>query len=145
MNINNITDQLGQINHRGIHDAVVQRFVYILGERLDICLRDAVGADRWLRIRGVRRVGFKDVVEGTIVSDVFCWAMGNVNSLEGLRREAWITLLGNNFRAVDFNDLCGKIEQQYAQCRFVFIESSYGGTISAICDDVSFVDANDAE
>ena len=140
MSINNLVNEFGQIVRRGIHDSAIYRFDYTLNEKLDICLRDTIGTDRWLCTKGVRRLGFKDLVEGTIVSDVFCWVMGDGHRLDSTHVEAWITLLGNNVTDENFNNWCVAIERQYAKCHFVFVESSYGGTIAVICDEVSFVE-----
>jgi hypothetical protein len=132
-------DQYGQIRGSGIHDAVVQAFRFVMDDHFDICLRDSSGQERWLLLRGVTKIGFKDLVNGTIVSEVFCWKLettttgGNV-----LPTEAWRVLFGENYIEKDFEGLVATTQEQHAMQLLVLLESSYGGSIAAICHEVLF-------
>ncbi len=131
-------DQYGQITGCGIHDAVVQAFNFAIDDRFDICLRDASGKDRWMFLRDVALIGFKDLVNGTILSEVFCWKLDASSAKHIETSEAWRVLFGGNYVEGDLQSLVFKSQERYATQFLVFFESSYGGTIAAICREVRF-------
>lgn len=131
-------DEYGRIARAGIHDAVVQRISYSLAERLDICLKDPRDTERWLSLTGLVKTGFKDVVDGMIVGNVFCWQLDSRNPASVVMTEAWRVLFGGNYVEADFTKLVADTTIRHSGAYLVFLDSSYGGSIAALCDRIEF-------
>jgi hypothetical protein len=131
-----VTDQHGRIRGQGIHDATVHSFRFVCDERFDVCLRGLDGQDRWIHLLDIRNIGFKDVVNGLIVSDVFAWAIKDLSEANVGVRDAWRVLLGGNYREEDLHGAITRTKVRYASFFLVFFESSYGGSIAAISREI---------
>jgi hypothetical protein len=129
-------DQFGRIADSGIHDATIQSFRFIMGDRFDVCLRDPAGGEKWLLLNEVVQIGFKNVVNGTIVSDVFCWRLSDPALLQEAMQNAWRVLLGGYYVEQGLQQLISDLIRRHASSLLVLFESSYGGSIAAICGDV---------
>lgn len=130
------TDSSGMLRAPGIHDAVVQAIHYVADSRLDLVLKDPSGVTRTFSFLDVPRVGFKDVVNGQIVSDLFCWKLNDEAARQPAAMDAWRVLLGGNCRDSDLSDLVGVLARLYADMVLVSCESSYGGSMAAICREI---------
>lgn len=129
-------DQYGRISGGGIHDAVVQGFCFIAGKSFDVSLQGSNGESLIISLSDVALIGLKEIVNGTIISDVFCWELGGPDDESNPICEAWRVLLGGNYIENDFERLVGKLKSQYAEQLLVFFESSYGGSIAAISREI---------
>jgi hypothetical protein len=145
MKISNLTvDKHSRLVGIGVHDAIVQAFRYEQGRNIDICLRDASGVDRWISLSNVARLGMRDIVNGTIISSIFCWELLNSPMQQIDQCEGWRVLLGGNYLESDLSVLTSNLRATYESKFFVFFESSYGGTIAAICEEIRFGEREDA-
>jgi len=123
-------DEYGRVMGKGIHDAIIYEFRYVLGSRFDVCVRNE-STNIWLLLADIYRIGFKDVIDGTILSDVYCWNLGK--EFSSITSEAWKALLGEGYVLKDIDVVRSKIATSYSGHNFVYFESSYGGFISVIC------------
>lgn len=64
-------DSCGRFAPSGIHDAVVKEPHFAEGEFFTTRLLRVNGEDRIIRLDGVKRIGFQDVINGTIIFDIF--------------------------------------------------------------------------
>lgn len=129
-------DQSGRIIGGGIHDAVIRAFRFVEGERFDVCLRDPDNQERWICLVDLPRIGFRDVINGSVISEVFCWRLSDEMAMQQVANDAWRVLLGGNYVEMDFKELVSKLAVRYASMFLVLFESSYGGSIAAICREI---------
>jgi hypothetical protein len=130
------TVESGSIVNRGIHDATIHAFRFVENEQLDLCLRSPDGNDRWLCLVDVPRFGFQDVVNGSIVSDVYCWGLSDCPEILD-ETVAWQVLLGyGSCKGHDVVPEAARLAAKYATHSLVFVTTSYGGLIAAICREV---------
>lgn len=89
MQVSNVeVDTFGRLALSGIHDAVVKELHFINGDSFTIRLLGINGEDRVICLTGIGRIGFQDVVNGTIVSDIFCFKLNSTTVLAGEVRAA---------------------------------------------------------
>jgi hypothetical protein len=120
-----------------VHDALIHEFKYTLGGRFQFCLKLPTQTKRrWIVFNDVSAIGFKDLVQGTIVSDIFSWRLSASRKGELVPVAAWRVLLGENVREDKFSQLVASLSERHVSESLVFIESSYGGSIAAICSEV---------
>lgn len=129
-------DEYGRLAVRGIHDATVEGFRYIDGMAFDLQLCGIADERQSISLRNICRLGMRDVVNGTIVSDIYCWALGDAASASAVTSDAWRTLLAGNYVESGLPALAENLTRQFSDCFFVFFESSYGGTIAGICREI---------
>jgi hypothetical protein len=79
-------DAFGRVAARGIHDATVEELHCVRGDRCERRLRDPFGEMRWLRFEGVGWSGTSDLQSGTVVSDVYRWALSRLTAIEDALR-----------------------------------------------------------
>jgi hypothetical protein len=127
-------DQYGRVAGRGIHDARVEEFHFVVDECFEIRLRDPVGKSRVISLRDVAQIGFRNVVKGMIISDVFCWRLNNQEKCG--TNEAWRVLLGGDYLEADFVEHISMLTGSYTGKFLVLFESSYGGEIAALCSSI---------
>jgi hypothetical protein len=127
-------DQYGRVAGRGIHDAKVEELHFVVDECFEIRLRDPVGKSRVISLRDVAQIGFRNVVNGMIISDVFCWRLNDQEKFG--TNEAWCTLLGGDYLEADFDEHISTLTGRHAGKFLVLFESSYGGEIAALCRSV---------
>lgn len=133
-------DEFGRLSTHGIHDAVVQEFHFISGQSLTIRLRGALGEQTLVSCQRPVKLGFKDVLEGTIVSDIFCWRMYEKIAIEGVIEEAFRVLESGHFREADFYRFSSSLAQKHTGKFLVLIDSSYGGAMATICEEIQIYD-----
>lgn len=138
MQVSNVeVDTYGRLAVSGVHDATVREFHFIDGGVFTIRLLGMSGENRIIRLDNVVRIGFQDVINGTIISDFFCLKLGSPDVLNATPRATWRTLFGEGYTESrvqsDVNHLVG----QFADAFLVVIESAYGGSISAICGEIT--------
>lgn len=134
-----VTDGYGQVVGGGIHDTVIQSFNFTEGDRFDICLRDSSGNKKCMSLRGIEKIGFKDLVNGTIISEIFYWPLAEGCVPLNSENEAWRVLLGGNYQERDFEYIVFRLMAQHATHALVFFESSYGGSIAVICREMALL------
>lgn len=132
-------DEYGRLAVRGIHDAAVEGFRYIDGRAFDMQLRGIADERRSILLRNLCKLGMRDVVNGTIISDIYCWSLGDATSTSAVASDAWRTLLAGNYVESELPVLVENLRRQFSDCVLVFFESSYGGAIAAICHEI-FID-----
>jgi len=131
-----LIDGSGRVMSRGLHDATVCAFHFVAEERFEICLRDEDGMDKWFYFVDVPLLGFKDVLNGQIISDLFCWRLDEPTSVEGETGFAWSVLLGEDYRAEELPARASRLAKEYAGHSLIFFLTSYGGSIAAICREI---------
>lgn len=134
-------DEYSRLAVRGIHDAAVEGFRYVDGMAFDLQLRGIADEHQSISLRHICRFGMKDVVNGTIVSDIYCWELGDPTSASAVTNDAWRTLLASNYVESGLPALIENLTLQFSDCVFVYFESSYGGTIAGICREI-FIDSD---
>jgi hypothetical protein len=135
----------GTLATHGIHDATVQAFSFVSEDRFDLCLRAEDGTDRWFFLIDVPRIGFADLINGTIVCDFFCWGLASSPIPHPAADAAWRVLLAGTFTDTELTSAIGRLTVRYPGHSLVFITSSYGGTIAALCRDVLMDDASQSD
>lgn len=133
-------DQYGMVRTPGIHDAVVEEFHFISGQSLNIRLRGVSGEHTLVSFQGAVNLGFKDVVEGTIVSVFFCWRMHDKMAIEGAVEEALRVLNSGHYHEADFYKHSSSLVQKHAGRFLIFLSSSYGGDMAAVCEEIQIFD-----
>jgi hypothetical protein len=133
-------DEYGRLAVRGIHDAAVEGFRYVNGMAFDLQLCGIADERQSISLRQICRFGMKDVVNGTIISDIYCWMLRDPTSASAVTNDAWRTLLAGNYIESGLPALIENLTLQFPDHVFVFFESSYGGTIAAICREI-FIDS----
>jgi hypothetical protein len=137
MQVSNVeVDTFGRLAISGIHDAIVKELHFIEGGFFTIRLHGVNGEDSVIRLNGIERIGFQDVVNGTIVSDIFCLKLNSMNVLAGELRAAWRTLLGDTCTEHDLQQVVSNLVALHTDAFLVVFESAYGGSISAICSEI---------
>ena len=131
-------DQFGRVSEQGIHDATIVGINYSLATSLQVSLRGLDNKVRELYLQGPEKVGFNELVDGTIVSDIYCWGPLQSEKMGRISPESWRCLFGGNFNEQDLPVLIYNTIQKYGGAFLIFIESSYGGSIAAICGDVDY-------
>jgi hypothetical protein len=134
-------DDSGRLAGPGIHDAIVDGFRFSDRDAFDVCICSVGGESQLISLRDVRRLGMRDVVNGTIISDIYCWALDGLTTIPTVTDDAWRTLLAGNYIEKDLHALINNLTMQFSDCVLVFIESSYGGSIAAICHEI-YVDSS---
>lgn len=129
--------RFGSVEGPGVHDAIVQTIHFIDNDRLDVRLRTQQGHETWIRLVDVARVGFKDVTNGLIVSDVFWWQLDQAAPGQSGTLDAWRVLLGGNCLEKDLQETVSKLATKHDSSFLVLFESSYGGQIAAICRQIA--------
>jgi len=137
MQVSNVdVDTFGRLALHGIHDATVKELHFVEGNSFTMRLLGINGEDRVIRLNGVRRIGFQDVVNGTIVSDILCVKLNSTNALAAGLRAAWRTLLGDTCKEHDLQRAASDLVARHADAYLVVFESAYGGSISTICGEI---------
>ena len=137
MQVSNVeVDTFGRLAFSGIHDAIVKEIHFVEGDSFTIRLLGINGEDRVICLTGIGRIGFQDVVNGTIVSDIFCFELNSTNVLADEVRAAWRTLLGDTCTENDLQHAVSNLVARHADAFLVVFESAYGGSISAICSEI---------
>lgn len=131
-----LLDGSGRVLTQGLHDATVRAFRFVAEERFEICLRDESGRDKWFDFVDVPLIGFQDVVNGQIISDLFCWKLDESANAQGEAGFAWSVLLGENCRAEELPARVSRLAKGYEGYFLVFFLTSYGGSIAAICREI---------
>jgi hypothetical protein len=126
-------DEYGRVSARGIHDAVLTALSYRLDDRLDLSLEKEGSSELSVKFSGLKKVGFKNLVEGAIVSDIYCAPLSSGQEYSW-QEGAWRTLFGGNYLEKDFDSIRLKLGVRYSSCSLLLVETSYGGQISAIGD-----------
>ncbi|MFD2366316.1 hypothetical protein [Pseudoduganella sp. GCM10020061] len=130
------TDADGRLRGSGIHDAVVREFHFADSGEFNLRMRGTDGEDRLVALRGVARLGMRDLINGTIISDIYCWKLDQ-GDLEGYAVDAaWRAIVADAFREPELPQLAARLAQEHADCYLVYFESSYGGEIAAVCREV---------
>jgi len=129
-------DQFRRVRGSGIHDATIQAFSLIAGGQFEVFLRNPGGQEKRVVLSEIAQFGFRDFVNGAIVSDIFCWKLNDPTIALESMCDAWRVLLGGNYAEPDFLGLVSAMMQRYASALLVFFECSYGGSIAAICRDL---------
>lgn len=120
-----------------VHDALIHEFKYTLGGRFQFCLKlPSRQKRRWIFFNDVSAIGFRDLIQGTIVSEVFSWRLSDPRSMELAPNTAWRVLLGENYHEGQLPELVARLASQHAREILVYVESSYGGSIAAICGEI---------
>jgi hypothetical protein len=130
-------NQFGSVEGPGVHDAIVQTIHFIDNDRLDVRLKTQQGHEKWIHLVDVARIGFKDVTNGLIVSDVFWWRLDQAAPGQSGTLDAWRVLLGGNCLEKDLQATVSKLAIEHDSSFLVLFESSYGGQIAAICRQVT--------
>lgn len=126
------TDEYNRLCVGGIHDATIKAFNFVADDRFNLCLRSQAGHDQWISLHGLSQIGFSDLVNGAIVSDIYCWRVSDTTA-QDLRLQAWRVLLGGNFVERDLPDLVLKLSARKGSSLLVSVECCYGGSIAALC------------
>jgi hypothetical protein len=129
-------DQNGMLIERGVHDAVLEEMRYIRGVRCDLRLRDPLNQTRWLSLLGLRQLGLRDLVDGLTISEVFCWRLAADPIPPLAQREALRVLSGGAIGEEQSPGFLERLARQFGQEYLVHIESSYGGSLAAVCTRV---------
>jgi hypothetical protein len=129
-------DTHGRLAISGVHDATVKEFHFIEGRVFTIRLLGINAESRVIRLDNVVRIGFQDVVDGTIITDVFCLKLNSPAILAGEPRAAWRALLGESYTESSVQNVVNDLVARYADSFLVVFESAYGGSISAICGEI---------
>ncbi len=133
-------DRSARLSTGGVHDAVVEEFHFISGQSLNIRLRGASGEHTLVSFHGTVKLGFKDVLEGTIVSDIFCWRMHDKMVIEGVLDEAFRVLQSGHYHEAGFYSFSMSLAQKHTGKFLVFLSSSYGGEMAAVCEEIQIFD-----
>jgi hypothetical protein len=137
MRVSNVeVDTYGRLALGGIHDAIVKELHLVEGCFFTIRLLGINGEDRIIRLSDIGRIGFQDVVNGTIISDILCLKLNSPNVLAGEPRAAWRTLLGDAYTEHGLQHAISDLVARHADSFLVVFESAYGGSISAICSEI---------
>jgi hypothetical protein len=134
--VNATVNQYSMISSSGIHDATLHGFNYLKGVHFEACLRDLRGQEKWICLVDLIELGFKNLVTGTIISEIFCWPLSEDINLQTQTKEAWHVLLAENYHEKDFEKRIAEMKKQNATASLVLFESSYGGSIAAVCKGV---------
>ena len=129
-------DDIGRLARSGIHDATVKELHFVEGHFFTVRLLGINGESMVVRLNGIARIGFQDVVNGTIVSDILCLKVSSPNVLAGELKTAWRTLLGDAYTENGFQHAVSDLVARHADAFLVVFESAYGGSISAICSEI---------
>lgn len=129
-------DHFGRLAVRGIHDATVGGFRYIESGAFELQLLGVGNERRSISLHRLCKLGMRDVVNGTIISDIYCWYLRDAICTSSVAREAWKTLLACNYVESELPTLINSLRQQFSDCVLVFFESSYGGSIASICHEI---------
>ena len=140
MRVSNVeVDAFGRLAVGGIHDAIVKELRFIEGLSFAIRLLGINGEDRTIRLDGVARIGFQNVINGTIISDILCFKLASPEVLEGEPKAAWRALLGEAYTENGLQHTVSDLVTRYPDELLVVFESAYGGTITAICSEIECV------
>lgn len=131
-----VVDEYGIVRAHGLHDAVLRGIEYATDKALILSWRSPANDDRWVQLFGVSSVGFKDVVNGMILSEVFCTKVSSGLATIGSSMDAWRLLMGGNVLERDLLTAVSRLIAHHPQHLLVVFESSYGGTIAAICSEL---------
>ena len=137
MQVSNVeVDAFGRLAVSGIHDAIVKELHFLEGGFFSIRLHGVNGENRVIRLNGIECIGFQNVINGTIMSDIFCLKLNSTHVVSNELRVAWRTLLGDTCTEHDLKDVVDDLAARHADAFFVVFESAYGGSISAICSEI---------
>jgi hypothetical protein len=131
-----VVDEYGIVRAYGLHDAVLRGIEYAADDALILSWRSPANDDRWVQLLGVSSVGFKDVVNGMILSEVFCTNANSGLAAVGSAMDAWRVLMGGNVLERDLLTAVSRLIARHPHHLLVVFESSYGGTIAAICSEL---------
>lgn len=141
MNTNNLLiDEFGIVRAAGLHDAVLLGIEYAANDRLLLRWKSAVHSDTRVLLREVVSVGFKDVVQGMILSEIFCARTEQGIVGDNFAKIACRILLGGNVLEKDMLSAGEGLLRRYPNNQLVLFESSYGGSIAAICGTLQILD-----
>jgi hypothetical protein len=137
MQVSNVeVDAFGRLAVSGTHDAIVKELHFFEGGFFSIRLHGVNGEKRVIRLNGIERIGFQNVINGTIISDIFCLKLNSTNVGSNELRAAWRTLLGDTCTEHDLNEVVDDLVTRHEDAFLVIFESAYGGSISAICSEI---------
>lgn len=129
-------DAYGRLAVSGTHDAIVKELHFLEGGFFSIRLHGVNAENRVIRLNGIERIGFQNVINGTIISDILCLKLNSTNVGSDELRAAWRTLLGDTRTEHDLRDVVDDLVARHADAFLVVFESAYGGSISAICSEI---------
>ena len=129
-------DKDGLLRSRGIHDATMQAFRYTEHEHFEMCLRGTDEQSRWFSLNKISQLGLENVVNGLIVSDIYCWQLSDPAVTLANTSDAWRVLFGGNCREDDLPQAVNKLKKRYSNEQLILVDSSYGGMVAAICKEL---------
>jgi hypothetical protein len=138
------TGKTGQVGGRGIHDADVLGFEMATDEHFTLHLRGADGIARRISFRGLREIGFQDVINGMIVIDIFAWQLDDApGAMAEVYPDVWRSLLGERYVAEHLTAEIARLARRDEPLLLVSIVTAYGGAIAAICRDIVWLNPTD--
>lgn len=131
------TDPEARLAVEGLHDSRIQEFVFLENQRFSIRLRAEDGGARWLHLEGLHLLGFQDFTSDAVLSDIYMWKLSEPTSSARRLPDVWRALLGGNYLEPDFERTVNNIRTRHQELMLVLVDTSYGGTIAAVCRGVA--------
>lgn len=133
-------DQENRLRGTSIHDAELQRLELVPSDRLALSFRSSDGTLGGLVLTGLAEIGLEHLTNGMIIFDIHAWRLDAPTATSQIWREAWRALLGDRCHLHDVEPTIARLIQRHAGLTLVYISSSFGGEVAAICQDVAWED-----
>lgn len=124
------TDELGRLRVGGYHDSFITEFSYSAARNVRITMQNPDGGTGLaLTLSGLHELAVNGLLHTIIVGDVFVWKAAAVQG-----DEAWRLLFKDHLRPEDIKDAAARHATKTPDALLVYVTSSYGATIVALCD-----------
>jgi hypothetical protein len=130
------TDQFGRIMGPRLHDGYLTGMQYSDGDALGLQIRNPSGEVVGIELLGISDINIAHLCNGVIVSDIYLWKVDSVPDAWSVPDSAWNVLFAERYGLAGAKEKATKIAREKPDSLLVQLESSYGGAIAAICDEV---------
>jgi len=136
MKIDWTTDKAGLIQGFSYHDYKLVRLKWLDSRYLRLTLSGSDGITI-VEFGGLDTVTAQDILDGTIVSDIFVWPVKAVpETVWETIGGAWSVLLSGRTHRADKKSVAAQIMKRKPSAFLVQVLNSYGGAIAAVCEKI---------
>lgn len=131
-------DSNGMVLRPRVHDSHLSKLTLTERLVLDIHMRRSDSTLASLEMRGLEAVNIASLWEGAIVSEVFVWNVRAVPEAWDIRDSGWNVLFSNRVKPLDAKQEVSRMASKKPEAFLVQLAFSYGGSLAAVCDAVTF-------